>query len=321
MCLLGTLLPLAAHAAQDTRSAGSVYERTLPLNGADAEELTFFVKLPPKATRGADVSGVFAFCTWDSDPKHIRDVLTEKPTDKPGGIGMQIMKYAAKENLTVVSWTTFASKKAFDKTRSFDEMTRREAAQFDRAFDRVARTWRRGVDEMTKDYQLPKNKWLLYGMSRGGQWAHRIALREPDLFAAVHVHINSSYDQPSADATQVRWLVTTGELEAGYPAAKRFYAAAMANKYTMIFHAEPKLGHENHPNIDRLSTAFFDHNIAQLRAAAAGQTPAAEERFVGNYFTHEYVPATLAAQVPEMFRVALPSRKIADAWGLPAEAP
>ncbi len=266
------------------------------------------------------MAGVFAFCTWESDPDSIREVLTEQDTTKPGGgIGARILRYAARHNLAVVSWTTFNSNKFVDRQRSFDEMSRREAAQFDRAFDQVARTWRRGVEDFIRDYQLPKEKWLLYGMSRGGQWAHRIALREPGFFAAVHVHINSSYDKPVPEASSVWWLVTTGELEAGYPAARRFYAAARELNYPMIFHAEPKLGHENHPNIDRLSDAFFDHVIANLKASAAGQPAPQTERFVGNYFTHEFVPWAKDAQMPEAFRVFLPSRGIAEAWGLEAE--
>jgi predicted esterase len=318
--LFGGLAAPAVQAATDTRSAGEVYERTVPIIGSAEDEMTIFVKLPPGVKRGADVTGVFAFCTWASNPETIRSVLNEKDADKDGySIGKRIMAYAAKNNLAVVSWTTFSSKKVFDKSRSFDELSRREVAQFDTAFTRVARTWRRGIDELIKDYQLPKEKWLLYGMSRGGQWAHRIALREPDLFAAVHVHINSSYDQPTPEGAKTQWLVTTGELEAGYPGAKRFYAASRELKYEIILHAQPKLGHENHPDIDRLSTVFFDHVIARLRATAAGKEPPIEDRFVGNYFTHEYVPWVKGAQVSEKFRVILPSRPIAEAWGVAAE--
>ncbi len=317
---LACTLPTSALAQKDERSAGGVYERSIPLIGSSDRRLTLFLKLPPGARTGADVAGVFAFCTWESKPESIRAVLTESDGTQPGGgVGARIMRYAARHNLAVVSWTTFNSANLVDRQRSFDEMSRREAAQFDRAFDQVARTWKRGVEDFIRDYQLPKEKWLLYGMSRGGQWAHRIALREPGFFAAVHVHINSSYDRPVPEASSVWWLVTTGELEAGYPAARRFYAASRALNYPMIFHAEPKLGHENHPNIDRLSNAFFDHVIANLKAAAAGQPAPQTERFVGNYFTHEFVPWAKGAQMPEAFRVILPSRDIAEAWGLEAE--
>ncbi len=175
------------------------------------------------------------------------------------------------------------------------------------------------MEDLIRDYKLPANQWLLYGMSRGGQWAHRIALRQPQFFAAVHIHINSSYDEPTPEATGLEWLVSTGELEAGYPAAKRFYAAALAQNYRMILHGEPKLGHENHPNIDRLSDAFFDQMIERLKATAPGRPTSPQERFVGNYFIHEYVPRENGARVPELYRVVLPGRAVADAWGLEAE--
>lgn len=319
--LLGVLIGVffsvvSLHAFQDTRSAGGVVERTIPLIGSSDKVMTIFVKLPPGARSGADVSGVFAFCTWESKPESIREVLA----GNSGGIG-DVLGFAAKHNLAVVSWTTFSGNKAFDKGRSFDEMSRREVAKFDQAFNEVARTWRRGVDDLIRDYKLPAGKWLLYGMSRGAQWSHRIALREPDMFAAVHIHINSSYDEPVPEASKIWWLVTTGELEAGYPAAKRFYAAARALNYPIIFHAQPKLGHENHPDIDRLSRVFFEYVVANLKAAAAGQPASVSERFVGNYFTHEYVPWAQGARVPEMYRVILPSRSIAEAWGLSAEEP
>lgn len=315
--LFFVLFPWMVHAAE-APSPGGLHERAVPMIGDGKQRLTLLLKLPPQARSGADIAGVFAFCTWEADPGKIRVMLDGKQGSGPGA---QIVRFAAERNLAVLSWTTFDASETFDKTRSFDEMSRGEVAEFDRAFNKVARTWRRGVDELVRDHKLPSANWLLYGMSRGGQWAHRIALREPALFSAVHIHVNSSYDEPVPEAARIRWLVTTGELEAGFPAAKRFYAAAVAQKYPMIFHAEPNLGHDNHPNIDRLSMAFFDYIVSGLRSAATGRVPEVSERFAGNYFTHEYVPWSQVAQIPEKFRVPLPSRAIAEAWGLPVEEP
>jgi hypothetical protein len=66
---------------------------------------------------------------------------------------------------------------------------------------------------------------------------------------------------------------------------------------------------------------FFDYVLAQLAAAKAGRPAPTTQRFAGNYFTHEYVPIEKAAQVPEVFRVYLPSRTIAEAWGMPGDEP
>ena len=298
-----------AVAVTDIHTKDDIYEREVLLLGQDAKKITFFVKLPPGARTGADVKGVFAFCTWEADPAHIRQVMLDKG---PAGVTGRIAKFAFSHQMALVSWTTFATKKAYDKTQNFDDMTAQEAARADAAFDGIAMTWRRGVDGLMKDYQLPKGGWFLYGMSRGGQWAHRIALREPELFSAIH--INSSYDKPVPEASKILWLVTTGELEAGYPYSKRFYASARTLNYPIIYNAEPKLGHADSPATDRLSEAFFNYAWDKKTAPAV-----AEERFVGNYETHEYVTLKEAARVPDKVRVDLPTKTLADAWGVLAD--
>ena len=300
-----------ADAVTDIHTKDDIYERVVMLLGQDAKQITFFVKLPPGARTGADVKGVFSFCTWEADPAHIRQVMLDQV---PGGVTGRIAKFAFDHQMALVSWTTFAGKKAFDKTQNFDDMTAQEAARMDAGFDKIAMSWRRGVDGLIKDYQLPKDGWFLYGMSRGGQWAHRIALREPELFSAIHIHINSSYDKPVPEAAGMLWLVTTGELEAGYPYSKRFYAAARALSYPMIYNAEAKLGHADSPATDRLSTAFFNYAWDRKNGV-----PASAERFVGNYETHEYVTLKEAARVPDQVRVYLPTKALADAWGVQAD--
>ncbi len=305
------LMPHRTKAVTDIHTKDDIYERIVTLLGQDAKQITFFVKLPPGARTGADLKGVFAFCTWEADPEHIREVMLDKG---PAGVTGRIAKFAFAHQMALVSWTTFAGKKAYDKTQNFDDMSAQEAARTDATFDKIAMTWRRGIDGLIKDYQLPQDGWFLYGMSRGGQWAHRIALREPELFSAIHIHINSSYDKPVPEAAKMLWLVTTGELEAGYPFSKRFYAAARALNYPIIYNAEAKLGHADSPATDRLSEAFFTY-------AWDKKTPEASafDRYVGNYLTHEFVVAPEMARIPAEVRVYLPNRSVADAWGVLAD--
>jgi predicted esterase len=308
--VLFVCIPLSQAAPQETVPSNGIYERTVLVPGSDAKEITFFVKLPLGARSGADIKGVFSFCTWMSDPRAIRREIMENASARMGNFP------ALANGMAVVSWTTFQSTKSFDKTRNFDEMTKGESAQMDREFDKIARTWRKGIDQLIKDYQLPSEGWFLHGISRGGQWAHRLALREPDLFSAVHIHINSSYDQPTPEASKILWLVSTGELEAGYPAAKRFYAAARKLNYPVIFYAEPKLGHNDSPKVQALGNAFFTYALARRK----GDLDAAnQDRFVGDYLKHEYVPASKAAQIPAELQVSLPSKNIAEIWGIAAE--
>jgi hypothetical protein len=314
LLLLSNSTPLALK-AQNEMPAGAVYERVVRLTGTDEGDLTLFLKLPPQATRGSQVDGVLAFCTWDNEARYIRNILNGRWKD-PEGFRARLVNYAAQNNLAVVTWTNYAKRKAIDKRRGIEELPPQEAVKTVRAFDPVSQGWRRGIQELIREHTLPDRQWLLYGMSRGAQWAQQVALREPDLFAAVHLHINSFYEAPNQSAARLRWLVTTGELDSGYPAAKRFFESARELNYPIIFYVHPKLDHKNHPAVERLSTAFFDFNIKQLRALAAGQSPQSEDRFVGNYFTQEYVPWANGARVPAPYRVILPSSTIAEAWGL-----
>ncbi|MDR1283085.1 MAG: hypothetical protein LBK99_20020, partial [Opitutaceae bacterium] len=71
----------------------------------------------------------------------------------------------------------------------------------------------------------------------------------------------------------------------------------------MVFHAEPKLGRDNSPAIDRLSGAFFTWVVDNLRAARTGQPAPVTETFAGDYLTHEYVPAARAEEIPAERRV------------------
>jgi hypothetical protein len=300
--------------AADTLTADGIYERTVLVPGSDAKKITFFVKLPPGSRSGADINGVFSFCTWASDPKAIRENMTGNLRDS---VTARVGNFPALANgMAVVSWTTFQSTKSFDKTKNFDELSKRESAQMDREFDKIARTWRKGIDSIIKDYQLPSEGWFLHGISRGGQWAHRLALREPELFGAVHIHINSSYDQPIPEASKILWLVSTGELEAGYPAAKRFYNAARKLNYPMIFYAEPNLGHNDSPRTRALGNAFFTYALARRQ----GKPEAVNfERFVGDYLKHEFVPVAQSSKIPSESQVFIPNRTMAEIWGIAAE--
>ena len=301
-------------AANDTLTSDGIYERTVLVPGSDAKEITFFLKLPPGVRSGADIKGVFSFCTWEADPKKIRERIGGKSGNDTN---INVGNFPALANgMAVISWTTFQSTKSFDKTRNFDEMNKKQAAQMDREFDKIARTWRKGIDSLIKDYQLPSEGWFLHGISRGGQWAHRLALREADLFGAVHIHINSSYDQPTPEASKILWLVSTGELEAGYPAAKRFYAASRKLNYPVIFYAEPKLGHDDSPKTRSLGNAFFTYALARRQNKPEVLNA---ERFVGDYLKHEFVPVSQADKIPVDVQVYLPSRKIAEVWGMAAE--
>jgi hypothetical protein len=96
------------------------------------------------------------------------------------------------------------------------------------SMEACSRTWKMGMDLLCRDYNLPDNGFLIYGESRGAQWAHRLVLRNPKKFLAVHININSSFEEPTPEASHCLWLVTTGELEPGSQAARIFYRKSLA---------------------------------------------------------------------------------------------
>ena len=167
---------------------------------------------------------------------------------------------------------------------------------------------------------------LLYGISGGGQMAHRLALQVPERFFAIHIHVNSSYDLPRRGGERMLWMVTTGTLEAGYPEAQRFYRRALDLGYHMIFKAEENLGHADSPAIRKLSLAFFDFCLPFLPDAAwtrsgrprprSGRTSCGT-RFIWGIGTTSSSSRRRWAEsrIPPEFLVSLPSRGIAEAWG------
>lgn len=156
--------------------------------------------------------------------------------------------------------------------------------------------------------------------------AHRLALRQPEFFFAVHIHVNSSYDRIRRDGNRILWLVTTGSLEYGYPAGVRFYREALDAGYHMIFRAEENLGHADSWGTRTVSVAFFEYCIPFLPDASDPQwrAPPVDQfylmrypTYIGDFLNNEAFPASVASQYmqPEVM-VALPNKEIAEAWGM-----
>ncbi|NJK92216.1 MAG: hypothetical protein HC904_10525 [Blastochloris sp.] len=220
--------------------------------------ISFYLRLPPGAKDGTKLSGVIAYCTWVSDRKSLMQQLlydTDRPEDQLRIPAVQMLKYASENNLAVLTWSTPGK---WSAAKSSDELARKELKKVDDMFDDYAVMWEKGVAEFVKDTGIPESDYLLYGFSRGAQWAHRLALRKPERFWAINIHVNSSYDIPTAIGSECLWLVTTGDLEHGYAGGKRFYAQSMALGYPMIFKAQEKLGHSSCMEVETLRDLFFD---------------------------------------------------------------
>jgi hypothetical protein len=161
----------------------------------------------------------------------------------------------------------------------------------------------------------------MYGLCGGAQYAHRIALREPERFKAVHVHYGGSYDIPTEKAKNLFWLVTSRADEPAYIAAQRFYRQARALDYNMILkgytsrNAPRDFSEEDESNLKNISMRFFDY---ALRSNEWDRT--SEEAYTADYVNGIVVPAASGGWIPREQAIDLPTREIAAAWGKISES-
>ena len=292
-------------------------------------KLHLYLRKPLSAVRtGGKIEGVLAYATWYQDRTKLLHLLQD-PQDR-------YVRYAEAHRLALLTWDTAT---AWSLKESADQRSQQQNFQDDLGFDRLASAWERGVHVLCHDAGLPENDFLLAGISRGAQWAHRLALRKPAHFLAIHIHINSSYDLPTPAAKSLLWLQTTGEREAGYEAAKRFYARCRELGYPIIFKAGENLGHDNNPQIEALGLRFFDYALDIRAKRDALMTSAKTSRgkhaspsiwdlsgleaapFYADFINQDVYGAEERDMVPAGQRVPLPTQALARAWGGSMEAP
>ncbi len=314
----------------------TILQRSEATRNPKQPTLELYLRLP-RSDAKKPITGILAFCTWEKDQAAILNKLDiqvdDKAVDLPGPASLvrSIIRYAEEHHMAVLTWGTA---EAWDKHLNTEEMEREKQKEFDRNFDLLANAWERGVKELSHEAgDIPTQNMLLYGMSRGAQWAHRLALRKPNYFLAVHVHIPSSFDKPTLEANTPLWLVTTGELETGYERAKLFYSECREMNYPIIFKAIEGLGHQGSGIADNLGAKFFDYALAnkhlrddfdkqrttaisklKLRASGPWIESFRTPEYVGDVVNQECFPLTQASLVPLGFRVPLPTKALAEAW-------
>ena len=291
-------------------------------------KLHLYLRRPLSAQKAdGKIEGVLAFCTWTKEKNSLIGRLQNKDDF--------LVRYAEEHRLALLTWDTA---QAWSAKESADQRSQQENFQDDLGFDKLANAWERGVHVLCQDARLPENDFLLYGISRGAQWAHRLALRKPAHFLAIHIHINSSYDWPTPAAKNVLWLQTTGEREAGYEAARRFYARCRDLGYPIIFKAGENLGHSDSRQIDTLGLRFFDYALSvkakrdilitsskSLRGKhtmPSTYTLSGLEKapFFADLINQDVYAADEKDMVPTGQRVPLPTQALAQAWGSSAVA-
>ena len=293
--------------------------------------MTFYIRYPKGLSPKDKVQGVFAYVTYLTEKKNL-EAWVKRPSSDDANF-----QFADQHKLVIVTWTTATMYSISNSFTDTDDPN--EDRDPGNSMEQCFRTWKMGMDQLCRDYNLPENGYLIYGYSRGAQWAHRIVLRSPEKFLAVHIHINSSYAEPTPEASHCLWLLTTGELEHGSAASRIFFHKAQALNYPILLRIYPGKGHEVFPEEVTLGLKFFEYALKlrdqQLKAVAAKQVDsvsvdAENQPFVlddsllggfrnppyyGDMLNGDVYPATQVSMLPESQRVGTPNLDIAKVWG------
>jgi hypothetical protein len=314
----------------DKSAMDPINEITVKTDNPDHPTLTLFLRPPPGVTDGSKVKGVLAMCMIEKTPADVKRQLqglrvTRETSD--------IIDFAARHQLAIIAWNMVT---LWNPKLSYYEMNTTIQKQYDDTFDEIANAWEKGISQLSKQYNIPNNNYLLWGISGAAQYAGRLALRKPDHFLAVHVDIPSSFDKPTPDANKVLWLLTTGEQEGGYLSAKQFYEDCRSLGYPIIFKAEENLGHRTIPATQNLGRIFFEYalTLQDEKKAVFPESHDADEssakqvvadpvpwpktfrhpEFVGDIINQDCYAATYTQFISPACRVALPTKTLADAW-------
>jgi len=276
-------------------------------------EIHFFLRLPEgHAPEKPTAKGVLAFCTWERADKSLAASLRNENSP--------IVKYAKRHGLALLTWNTAILWKT---GLSYNQLNVPELRKEDLIFDEVARAWAGGVKRICRDEHLPESGILLYGISAGAHWSQRLAVRMPNLFLAVHIHVANSYDRPTCNynAQIPLWLVSSGDLDRGRNNAVAFYHSSQALGIPMILKIANGLGHADCPEIDELRNVFFDY-AAGVSARCDKRKPSElmledlnNAKLTGDLLTQLVYRGPSSSKIPQEQRVPLPDENVAKAWG------
>jgi len=290
--------------------ADDIVEYKVETQAQGIPEFTLLLQRPDKSL----VRGVVCLSVLGSSVADIRSRIEERKVYR------HLIEWASARNCALIVW---GSRTIWDPHRNWDEQDRKVFRTQDARFDALAAAWDRGVQALAKKYALPTSGYLMYGVSGAGQFALRLALRKPGRFLAVHAHVASSFDKPTASGKDVLWCVTTGENEAGYARSRAFFAEARERNYPLVYKAYPGLGHVCTPLADDLGLACFDYAVSEWEkvrtSKAKDPRPDWQRLFAEAPYVADVVNQLVARRenenrLPRAFRMPLPTGALVNAW-------
>lgn len=297
------LLSWGDHAAaqQDRRQDGLVVT-TFPARVKGLRDMIFYLR-PVGGIYARQAKGVLAICSVRAEIDV--DMYLSASSSAFG----YLIDFADKNDIAVMAFGQPTTGGAWNRRVSTDEMEAAEADIFDKNFESVSREWARAASKFASDNKLPTSGWLLYGMCGGAQYAHRLALRHPRMFKAVHAHYGGSYDVPTRGGNSVLWLITTWEDDVGHVPSQRFYRACTELNYRIMIRSLPRTADPEEQRLKRLSLLFFEHALTVKGPADV------KAEYIGEYISNVAFPAAKASWIPREQAVPLPTREMAEAWG------
>ncbi len=225
-------------------------------------------------------------------------------------------KFAAKRGMATLTWNV---ETLWQNQKSFDQIESGDALKQSRTFDAVARALDAGILKLASQYQLRDSGILMYGCSRGANFALRLAMREPQRFSAVVAHIANSFERPQPAAGGVVWAITNGQLDPGAKNARRYYDQCRALGLPFFLRLFPELRHDENKESLGFAMAFFDYILSEERTAGnlarRLATQSEKPAYVADLANALVFPADKKDAVPPGQRVGIPNEEMARLWG------
>lgn len=275
---------------------------------------------------GKPSKGVFAACLIGNN---VEEIKKQMMNPHYGTEMYDIVNFCKEYDLALLCW---GSRRVWDRERNWNQYEKAEYMAYDETFDRISSTWKRGVDKLCEDYKIPNRNFLMWGMSGAAQYAMRLALRCPEYFHAIYVHIPSSFDKPTPAGCNVLWCITTGERESGYGLSLEFLNECRKLEYPFVYKAIPGLGHRGHSGANKLGFDFLHYAMTLLPERAKiqnnltvlGETEKNKWKesfykpaYWGDVANHKvYAGDRAKFRIPRYFRIPLPTKELADRWNI-----